>query len=38
MGNYFLPLYDDVELLNLHAEMSGPLNDKISFNWSCKLL
>ena len=34
MGNYFLPISDnDVKLLNLHAEMSGPLNDKLSYNW-----
>jgi hypothetical protein len=34
MGNYFLPVSDNnVKLLNLHAEMSGPLNDKLSYNW-----
>jgi len=33
MGNYFLPISDDVKLLNLHAEMNGPLNDKLSFKW-----
>jgi hypothetical protein len=31
-GNYFAPLADDAELLNLHAEMSGAINDKLSFN------
>jgi hypothetical protein len=34
MGNYFLPISDsDVKLLNLHAEMNGPLTDKLSYNW-----
>jgi hypothetical protein len=34
MGNYFLPISDyDVKLLNFHAEMSGPFNDKLSYNW-----
>ena len=33
-GNYFLPISDkDVKLLNLHAEMSGPFNDKLSYSW-----
>ena len=37
-GNYFLPISDDnVKLLNIHAEMSGPLNDKISYNWMANL-
>jgi len=31
-GNYFSPLADDAELLNVHAEMSGAINDKLSFN------
>ncbi len=31
-GNFFNPIADDVELLNIHAEMNGPINDKISFN------
>jgi hypothetical protein len=31
-GNYFLPIYDDVDLFNFHSEMNGPINDKISFN------
>ncbi len=30
-GNYFSPLVNDAELLNIHAEMSGPINDKLSF-------
>ena len=31
-GNYFLPVTDVVELLNIHAEMGGRVTDKISFN------
>jgi hypothetical protein len=30
-GNYFSAITDDVELLNIHAEMSNPINDKLSF-------
>ena len=30
-GNYFSALTDDVQLLNVHAEMNGPVNDKLSF-------
>ena len=40
MGNYFMPLTDsrsDVKLLNLHAEMSGPINDKLSYKWIANL-
>ena len=38
MGNYFLPITDsNVKLLNIHAEMSGPLNDKISYSWMANL-
>jgi hypothetical protein len=33
MGNYFLPIINAVNLLNLHAEMNGPLTDKLSFKW-----
>jgi hypothetical protein len=33
MGNYFLPVTDAVKLLNLHAEMNGPITDKLSFRW-----
>jgi len=32
LGNYFLPVIDDIELLNVHAEMSGVINDKLSFS------
>src|SRR5450759_5394605 len=31
-GNYFSALTDDVELLNIHAEMNGPISEKLSFN------
>jgi hypothetical protein len=31
-GSYFVPLVDNAELLNFHAEMSGPINEKLSFN------
>jgi hypothetical protein len=31
-GNYFIPIYDDVDLFNFHSELNGPINDKISFN------
>jgi hypothetical protein len=31
-GNYFSAITDDVQLLNVHAEMNGPINDKLSFN------
>lgn len=34
MGNHFIPLPDDVELLKIHSEMSGVINDKISYNGS----
>jgi hypothetical protein len=37
MGNLFVPLYDDGEILNVHGEMNGVINDKISYsgkaNW-----
>jgi hypothetical protein len=33
MGNYFLPITDAVKLLNLHAEMNGPLTEKLFFKW-----
>ena len=36
-GNNFSILTDDVELLNIHAEMGGPINDKISFNGAANL-
>jgi hypothetical protein len=33
MGNYFLHIAEPVELVNLHAEMNGPVNNKLSFFW-----
>ncbi len=30
-GNYFAPIADEAEILNLHAEMSGEINDKLSY-------
>jgi hypothetical protein len=30
-GSYFSALTDDVNLLNLHAEMNGPISEKLSF-------
>ena len=38
MGNYFLPVQDNsVKLLNLHAEMNGPINDKLSYSWMANM-
>jgi hypothetical protein len=34
LGSYFIPIIDDVELLNVHAEINGAINDKLSFNSS----
>jgi len=36
-GNYFSALADNVELLNVHGEMSGKINDKLTFNGSINL-
>jgi len=37
LGNFFLPLNDDAEVLNVHGEVTGQIGDKISFrgiaNW-----
>ncbi|MBK7628318.1 MAG: hypothetical protein IPJ16_14170 [Bacteroidales bacterium] len=30
-GNYFSPISDEAEILNLHAEISGEINDKLSY-------
>jgi hypothetical protein len=30
-GNYFRPVSDNAEILNIHGEFSGKVNDKISF-------
>jgi hypothetical protein len=37
MGNHFIPLPDDVELFKIHGEMSGIINDKISYNGNVNL-
>jgi hypothetical protein len=34
VGNHFIPLHDDVELLNIHGEIGGLISDKISYNGS----
>lgn len=34
MGNFFIPLKDDIELMNLHGELTGMIGDKISFRGS----
>lgn len=31
-GNHFIPVPDDVELLNIHGEMTGSITKKLSFN------
>jgi hypothetical protein len=36
-GNYFTPLTDDAEVLNIHAEMTGPINDKLSFSGAANI-
>jgi hypothetical protein len=37
LGNFFLPLNDDAELMNIHGEVTGQIGNKISFrgcaNW-----
>ncbi len=37
MGNHFLPVTDDVELLTIHGEIGGKINDKISYNGNANL-
>jgi hypothetical protein len=37
MGNYFLPIADDVELFNMHAEMTGSFTEKLSFAWMANI-
>jgi hypothetical protein len=32
MGNYFAPFTDEAEILNLHSEISGKINDKLSYS------
>jgi hypothetical protein len=36
-GNYFSVLTDDVELLGFHAEMNGPISDKLSYYGAANL-
>ena len=36
-GNYFSALTDDAEVLNVHAEMTGPITDKLSFTGMANL-
>jgi hypothetical protein len=36
-GNYFYALPDDVDLLNIHGEMNGKINDKLSFHGEANL-
>lgn len=31
VGNYFVPVYDDGDMLRVHGEMSYPFNSKLSF-------
>lgn len=31
-GNYFAPFADEAEILNLHGEFSGKINDKLSYS------
>jgi len=37
LGNYSLPFVDDAELLNVHSEISGAINDKLSFTGMANL-
>ena len=30
-GNYFIPLYDDGELLNIHGEITGLITEKVAY-------
>ncbi|MCX6302285.1 MAG: hypothetical protein NTW82_08875 [Bacteroidia bacterium] len=34
MGNYFIPLTDDGELLKIHGEMNGIINDEFTYSGS----
>jgi hypothetical protein len=36
-GNYFTPLYDDAELLKIHGEMNGVINDEFKYNAGANL-
>ena len=32
MATIFYHLYDEVDHLNIHSEINGPINDKFTFN------
>jgi hypothetical protein len=32
VGNFFMPVYDDCEVLNIHGETGGKIGDNLSFN------
>ncbi len=34
IGNHFIPLYDDGELLNIHGEINGNISNKITYTGS----
>ncbi|MCX6255996.1 MAG: TonB-dependent receptor [Bacteroidia bacterium] len=36
-GNYFAPIADEADLLNVHGEMSGAITDKLSFTGMANL-
>ena len=36
-ANYFTPVYDEVEVLNVHGDMSGRINDQFSFDAGANL-
>ena len=36
-GNHFIPLTDEAEILNVHGETGGKINDKISFETGANL-
>jgi hypothetical protein len=36
-GNYFLPVSDDVDVLNIHGGIEGRITDKLSFNGDINL-
>ena len=31
MGNHFIPVWDDTEILNIHGEVTGTITDKITY-------
>jgi hypothetical protein len=36
-GNYFIPVYDEVEILNIHGDLGGRITDKISFETAANI-